>query len=637
MELVADDGDTHADDANMHQVPAIAPALAYQQLFQGDQRGFGPDAPAGSDAVRELLQHAQKGQETDEKAGRGKGVRRQERQGDQCQPQGSGQRQSQLAPDLRWTCEPPTQQRSHPHEQQQEQEEGAVHLLEIGCGHRNLLLGEEFAEDGEVGAPERGEGDAAQQPVVGQEGGLARKPGGGCGRFGQQRAPHPQEKRKANHGQGHESHEVQANRAARERMHAGHDVAAGGERAKQYQKVGQADHDHVPQAHRAALLLDNQAVQKGGGRQPGQQGGVLDRIPGPVAAPTQFHVGPLAAHQDANREEQPRHEGPAAQHPQPDGVHATDGQGRHGQRERHRQSDITQVEHDGMDDHPVVLQQWIEARTVRRREGDALERVGRHHHQQQEKRQIGAQDGRSPGGEVRQGPRHAAHGEERATGQYEGPEQEAAGLTSPEGRKLVEEGQCGLRRIPDIENLETVLHQQDPEDDGGAGHQQDRGPQRPVARHPPGAGTVHAGTRPPPGRPWPVRSPRPGLQNRRSWFGLDQGQELLHGLRREGSPPGPRQVAGRIYEEGFRNPLDAVGTRHQATGVPAVGIGEAERLDEAQGCRLLIQVGDTQDRNAQVLVPLPCLLKERRFVAAGIAPAGPEVQDNPLSLQVCQG
>ena len=64
--------------------------------------------------------------------------------------------------------------------------------------------------------------------------------------------------------------------------------------------------DDVPHLQHPALLLHHDRVQERGAGQPRQQRRVLDRVPGPVAAPAQLGVGPARAEQDADAEEEPR-------------------------------------------------------------------------------------------------------------------------------------------------------------------------------------------------------------------------------------------------------------------------------------------------------------------------------------------
>ena len=70
---------------------------------------------------------------------------------------------------------PPAQQRPDAHQNQQQQEERAVDLVEEGRRHADAVAGQDLAEHGEEGAPQRRKGDAGKEPVVGQEGGLTAR------------------------------------------------------------------------------------------------------------------------------------------------------------------------------------------------------------------------------------------------------------------------------------------------------------------------------------------------------------------------------------------------------------------------------------------------------------------------------
>ena len=67
----------------------------------------------------------------------------------------------------------------------------------------------------------------------------------------------------------------------------------------------------VPDPQQPPPLLDEHRVQIGGGAQPGQDGGVLHRVPGPEAAPAEHLVRPPGAEQDPDGEEAPREQRPA--------------------------------------------------------------------------------------------------------------------------------------------------------------------------------------------------------------------------------------------------------------------------------------------------------------------------------------
>ena len=62
-----------------------------------------------------------------------------------------------------------------------------------------------------------------------------------------------------------------------------------------------------------APLVDEGGVQVRGGEQPGHERRIFNRVPRPVATPTEHIVGPPAAEDDADGQAQPGYEHPAAQ------------------------------------------------------------------------------------------------------------------------------------------------------------------------------------------------------------------------------------------------------------------------------------------------------------------------------------
>jgi hypothetical protein len=258
-------------------------------------------------------------------------------------------------------------------------------------------------------------------------------------------------------------------------VHTLQHAAARGEGAQDHQEVGGPDQDHIPNLENAALLLDDDAVQEGGGGEPGQEGGVLHRVPRPVAAPTQLHVGPLAAHDDAQREEHPRHQRPTAHGAHPFIVKPFGEQGADRKGERHRHADIAEIEHDRMNHHPVVLQERIEALAVGRHEAHPLERIGRKDQQHQEKERRAQQHRIDVGHDhlmaLAIGHRHS----DAVERDDPAPEEQAAGLTAPERREFIENRQRPFRVIPHIAQLEGVGQQTVPEQECGQAHQRCHG------------------------------------------------------------------------------------------------------------------------------------------------------------------
>ncbi len=216
------------------------------------------------------------------------------------------------------------------------------------------------------------------------------------------------------------------------------------------------DQRHVPPLEHAALLLDHHRVQERRHGQPGEEAGVLDRVPGPVAAPAELHVGPPHAERDADGEEEPGHEGPLADGVDPAAVEPAPKQRRDREGERDGDADVAEVEHRRVDDHAEVLQLRVEAAAVGRREGQPLERVGgEEHHRDEEDHHRGGD-----AGDIRQQVGVAARGDplgqRRKAGQHHRPEEQRALLPRPERRDDVVGGQVARGVGRDVLDVEVV-------------------------------------------------------------------------------------------------------------------------------------------------------------------------------------
>jgi hypothetical protein len=75
--------------------------------------------------------------------------------------------------------------------------------------------------------------------------------------------------------------------------------------------------EDVPDLEHAVALLHERAVQVRRAREPRHERRVLDRVPGPIAAPAELLVAPQAAEQEAEREESPGDHRPGARHVDP--------------------------------------------------------------------------------------------------------------------------------------------------------------------------------------------------------------------------------------------------------------------------------------------------------------------------------
>ena len=84
----------------------------------------------------------------------------------------------------------------------------------------------------------------------------------------------------------------------------------GEERAEDRERERGAQQRQVPDPQHPAPLLHHHRVQVGGAGEPRQERRVLDRVPGPVAAPAEHLVGPPRAEHDADGQEAPGEQRP---------------------------------------------------------------------------------------------------------------------------------------------------------------------------------------------------------------------------------------------------------------------------------------------------------------------------------------
>ena len=346
------------------------------------------------------------------------------------------------------------------HEQQHDQhaQGHADTVVEIGVQAVGLRRPEQ-ADDRPHGAHEDDDRKGQQQPAdhhqktfaADDARQLAPARGHGKGRpEGDQQAPQ------------HEDRQGRAHAAVAEGMHGLHHAAAhqiGGEKGGD---GGQAHQGHVHAVQLVAALLHDEGVQGRRADEPGDEGGVLHRVPGPVAAPAQFHVGPPHAQDDARGQKGPGQQGHGTGHAVPAVLALTAGKALgQGQTGGHGEAAVAQEEQRRMEDHAGVLQQGVEAVAVRRHGRLHLERIAPAGKDQGEEGHDGVEEAPVPeprGG--RQAPVGGRQGKDAAAdGHGEGPEQHGARLSGPEGRQAVEGGQHTVRVAGHIDQAEVVPEQ----------------------------------------------------------------------------------------------------------------------------------------------------------------------------------
>ncbi len=208
---------------------------------------------------------------------------------------------------------PPRDERPDAHQEQQRQPEDVQEEVVVRLRHRPRLTAHRLREHRLHDAPEDRQAQRDEQQVVVEERRLARDERLELRLRPQQRqAPDRSAPTEKTTQITMKPRNQPPMRALRERVDRVDDAGARQERAEEREAERERDEHHVPDLQHPALLLDHHRVQERGRGEPRHQRGVLDRIPGVVAAPADLDVRPVRAEQLADAEERPGDERPAA-------------------------------------------------------------------------------------------------------------------------------------------------------------------------------------------------------------------------------------------------------------------------------------------------------------------------------------
>ena len=178
-------------------------------------------------------------------------------------------------------------------------------------------------------------------------------------------------------------------------------------------------------------------MEEGGPGEPRHEGGVLDRVPGPEAAPSELYIGPLGAEHDAHREEVPGDERPAAGGHNPSVGQLARDEGGHAESVGNRKANETHIEGRWVEGHTGTLENWIEALAVGRRRHSKPQWVGEQEHDGEEEEAVYEQGRYGVGREVGVALPVDDDDERREYAKQKLPEQDASVERAPEGRELI--------------------------------------------------------------------------------------------------------------------------------------------------------------------------------------------------------
>ena len=197
---------------------------------------------------------------------------------------------------------------------------------------------------------------AREQEVVEHQGALAADRRERVADLEARRAQRVEQQPAADHQPDKHQDEDPAGRVDGERVDRGQDAGAHQEGADQAHAEGQDRQQHGPALQGLALFDGGRRVQQRRSEQPRHEGGVLDRVPIPPAAPAEHVIGPPAAQRDADREPAPGGERPGPHPARPLGADPPLDQRGDRKGVGDREPDIAEIEEGRMEGEPRILQ-----------------------------------------------------------------------------------------------------------------------------------------------------------------------------------------------------------------------------------------------------------------------------------------
>ncbi len=355
--------------AQMDDIATVAPTVARHQRPCSGEDILATGAAARPRPTEDLVQGDEPRQRDDaitEQRQRIMGGREERDIGHQHQRQHQWDRQRLTEPTGGGRA--PCRQRRDAHQQEQRQKQRRRHQQIIISADRDLGIVEHLGDDRRAeAAPEDSDGQRDEDDIVQHKQRLTAKQTGEfvlVAQFTATPAPDDQPDRDDRHRRPEQEHR-QADLAAGEAVDTVDQAAAGGKCAEQDGGKRPDHQKHIPQLEHPALFLNHHAVDERGPDQPRQEGRILDRVPAPVAAPSQHIIGPASAEQQAKAQKQPRHQRPAAHGANPVGGEVAACQCRHRKGKRDGEANETEIQHRRVNDHPEVAQQRVQPLRLR--------------------------------------------------------------------------------------------------------------------------------------------------------------------------------------------------------------------------------------------------------------------------------
>ncbi len=348
----------------------------------------------------------------------------------------------------------PREQGPHRHEEKEGDGERKDGEVEEGGPHAQLEVKEKFGEQRIDGAEEDHRGDGAEEDVVEHERRLARDGGEEPHRGEARSAPEEEQRGGADDEPEQGEDEHAARRVIGEGMHRVEDAGADEERPAEAQRKRPDGEQDGPHLERLALLDHDRRMDERGPGEPGEQRGILHRVPEPIAAPAEHVIGPPRAERDATGEKGPGGERPGSHPAPPGGIDPSLDEGSHREGEGNGEADIARIEDGRMEGEARILEQRVHAAPFHGRGPETLERIA-HREREEEEADRGRPQHRDHPGPQQGGKASAEEPDRRAAnGEDEAPEQDRALVIAPHAGDLVEERLGALTVLGDVEDRE---------------------------------------------------------------------------------------------------------------------------------------------------------------------------------------
>ena len=172
------------------------------------------------------------------------------------------------------------------------EQQHAAGEIEEGHADGDLLAGQLLERERVQGTEQYGRARGRQEQIVDDEGALARDRREQAALLEHRRAPGEEGERTANEHRQNREDENAATGIVGEGVHRGEHARTHEKRAEQRKGKGEDSEKDRPDLQRVALLHHRDGMDEGCAGEPRHEGGVLDRIPEPEAAPAERVIGP---------------------------------------------------------------------------------------------------------------------------------------------------------------------------------------------------------------------------------------------------------------------------------------------------------------------------------------------------------